>query len=445
MTTVGRDLVLGLGKSGWATVRWLVAQGRSVIALDDRSGPAPGEMPLDLPPEVVVYWGHAPADVLTRCERLVAAPGVPESHPVIQEAHRRAVEVLGDVELFVRAIPRPILAITGTNGKSSVATLTRDMIDRAGIQVRAGANLGTPVLALASEPLADLYVLELSSFQLERTQSLAARAAVVLNVTQDHLDRHASFDHYVRAKARIYQGAQTRVANRADPEVMGMPELGQPDYTFGWDPPESERAFGIRSGQAGPVLVRGDESLLPLEEIPGAGRVAALNALAALALTADLGLDRSATLQAIRDFRGLPHRLEFVGTHGQVRFFDDSKATNVGSAVAALESFEDPVVLIAGGVGKGQDFRPWAETVAHRVRAVCLIGESAEAMASLLNGRCPVTMAHDLREAVGRAFQAARAGDCVLLAPACASFDQFHDYAERGRVFQQAVQELGHG
>lgn len=441
----GQDLVLGLGRSGWASVEWLTAQGRHVIAVDDRPGPAPGELPTPLPAGVTLIWGGATPEQLVGCDRLVAAPGVPGTHPLICEACRLGIEVVGDVELFVRAIKRPILAITGTNGKSSVATLVADMLERAGHRVRAGANLGTPALKLALEPLADCYVFELSSFQLERIHSLRARAAVVLNVSQDHLDRHPSLEDYVRAKARIYRNAAIRVANRDDPLVMSMTGLGRPDWTFGFTPPGSDRAFGIRSGRSGPVLARGRKTLLPLAEVPGTGRIAALNALAALALTADLGLDPEAVLEAIRAFRGLPHRLEFVGTLRGVRFVDDSKATNVGSAVASVESFDDPVVLIAGGVGKGQDFRPWADAVAPKVRSVFLIGDSAATMADRLRGRCPVETVRDLGEAVQRAFRAASAGDLVLLAPACASFDQFQDYAERGRVFQQAFRELDHG
>ncbi|EQD45786.1 UDP-N-acetylmuramoylalanine--D-glutamate ligase [mine drainage metagenome] len=442
---MGKDLVLGLGRSGWATVNWLVSQGRSVIAVDDRPEPAPGEVPAPHPPGVVLHWGGASPDQVAGCDRLVAAPGVPEKHPLIQEARRLGIEVIGDIELFVRTVRRPIIAITGTNGKSSVTMLTTDMLHRSGLRVRSGANLGTPVLELAAEPLADFYVFELSSFQLERTHSLCARAAVVLNLSQDHLDRHASFDSYVQAKARIYRGCKTWVANRDDPLVMAMPELGRSDYTFGWSPPGSDQAFGIRATGSGPVLARGDQSILPLAEVPGTSRMSVLNALAALALTADLGLDSEAVREAIRSFRGLPHRLEFVGIHHKVRFIDDSKATNVGSAVAAIESFDDPVILIAGGVGKGQDFKPWAEAVARKVRSVFLIGESAGSMAAVLKGRCPVERVCDLEEAVQRAFHAAQAGDLVLLAPACASFDQFHDYAERGRVFQQAVRKLDHG
>ncbi|MHB1544185.1 MAG: UDP-N-acetylmuramoyl-L-alanine--D-glutamate ligase [Gammaproteobacteria bacterium] len=442
---MGKDLVLGLGRSGWASVNWLVSQGRTVIAVDDRPAPAAGEVPTPLPPDVILHWGGVAPDRIAGCDRLVAAPGVPETHPLIQEARRLGIEVMGDIELFVRAIRRPIIAITGTNGKSSVATLTADMLHRSGHRVRSGANLGTPVLELAAESPADFYVFELSSFQLERTESLCPRAAVVLNISQDHLDRHPSIDDYVRAKARIYRGAGTRVANREDPLVMAMPELVRSDYTFGWDPPESEQAFGIRTTGSGLVLARGRESILPLTDVPGTGRASALNALAALALTADLGLDPEAVKEAIRSFRGLPHRLEFVGTLRGVRFFDDSKATNVGSAVTAVESFDDPVVLIAGGVGKGQDFTLWSEAIARKARSVFLIGESAGSMADLLRGQCPVEIVADLHEAVRSAFRAAKAGDVVLLAPACASFDQFHGYAERGRVFQSAFRELGHG
>ncbi len=442
---MGHDLVLGLGRSGWASVRWLAGQGRSVIAIDDRSAPASGEVPVPLPPGVVIHWDGATRDLPADCDRVVAAPGVPDAHPLIQAARRRGIEILGDIELFARVTTRPIVAVTGTNGKSSVVTLVTEMARHAGLRVRSGANLGTPVLELASEPPADLYVLELSSFQLERTESLSLRAAVVLNISQDHFDRHPSLDDYVRAKARIYRNARIKVANRDEPLVMTMLELGRPDYTFGWSTPGSEKEFGIRDTGSGPVLARGRTPILPLADLPGSGRIPALTALAALALTADLGWEPDPVREAIRSFHGLPHRRECVGALRGVRFVDDSKATNVGSAVASVESFAEPIVLIAGGVGKGQDFKPWAEAVAPRVRSVFLIGESAESMAELLRGRCPVETAGGLREAVRSAFRAANAGDLVLLAPACASFDQFRDYAERGQVFQEAFRELDHG
>jgi UDP-N-acetylmuramoylalanine--D-glutamate ligase len=442
--TDGRDLVLGLGRSGRAAIDWLSARHRDVVAVDDRAGPLAGDFAGLLPAELEIHWGGADESVLDTCVRVIPSPGVANDHPLLVAARRRGLEVVGDVELFLRDCRVPVAAITGTNGKSTVTTLVTEMARRAGLAVECGANLGTPVLALAARPPPDLYVLELSSFQLERTASLHARAAVVLNISPDHLDRHPSEADYARAKAIVYRGAEVRVANRDDARVMALPELGRPDWTFGWKASGSGREFGIRSGRAGVWLSRGRTRLLPLSEVALTGRHQVMNLLAALAMGEALGLDREAAVEAVRRFRGLPHRLEFVAEVNEVRFFDDSKATNVGASLAAARSFDVPVRLIAGGLGKGQDFRPWVEGLPPGVCAVYLIGDSAETLGRLLDGVRPYRIVATLDEAVREAVREARPGDVVLLAPACASFDQFRDYAHRGEVFQKRVRELGH-
>ena len=440
-----RDLVLGLGRSGRATVDWLRARQRTVVAVDDRPGPPAGEAGSQFPPGVEVHWGGAGESVLEGSTRIIASPGVADDHPLLVAGRRRGLEIVSDVELFLRECPAPVAAITGTNGKSTVTTLVGEMARRAGHRVECGANLGTPVLAFAAGPPPDLYVLELSSFQLARTASLRARAAVVLNISPDHLDWHPSEADYVRAKAVIYQGAEVRVANRDDARVMALPGLGRPDWTFGGGAPGADHEFGIRTDHGGAVLSRGRDRLLPLSEVTLAGHHQRMNLLAALAMGEALGLDRGAAIDAVRSFRGLPHRLEFVAEVAKVRFFDDSKATNVGASLAAARSFDAPVRLIAGGVGKGQDFGPWAEGLPPQVSTVYLIGESAARLGCLLDGRRPYRIAGSLEVAVREAFRDARSGEVVLLAPACASFDQFRDYAHRGEVFQALVRELGHG
>ncbi len=439
-----RDLVLGLGRSGRATVDWLRRRHREVLAVDDRPGPLAGDAGAPFPPGVEIHWGGAGETVLDGCTRIIPSPGVANTHPLLVAARRRGLEIVGDVELFLRECRAPVAAITGTNGKSTVTTVVGEMARQAGLRVECGANLGTPVLALADRPLPDLYVLELSSFQLERTTSLRARAAVVLNISPDHLDWHPSEADYARAKAIVYQGAEVRVANRDDARVMALPGLGQPDWTFGGMAPVSDSEFGIQSGRGEAWLSRGPTRLLPLSEVNLTGAHQIMNLLAALAMGEALGLDREAAVEAVRRFRGLPHRLEFVAEVAGVRFFDDSKATNVGASLAATRSFDAPIRLIAGGVGKGQDFRPWAAGLPPAVCSVYLIGESAEGLGHRLDGVRPYRIVGSLEGAVREAFHEAHPGYVVLLAPACASFDQFRDYAHRGDVFQKKVRELGH-
>ena len=440
----GRDLVLGLGRSGRATVDWLCARHREVVAVDDRAGPSPGEAGPSPPPGLEIHWGGAGEAVLEATTRIIPSPGVADDHPLLVAARRRGLEIVSDVELFLRECETPVAAITGTNGKSTVTTLVGEMARRAGRRVECGANLGPPVLALAAKPPPDLYVLELSSFQLARTASLRARAAVVLNISPDHLDWHPSEADYVRAKAVIYQGAEVRVANRDDARVMALPGLGRPEWTFGGQAPVADHEFGIHTDRGGASLGRGRDRLLPLSEVTLTGHHQLMNLLAALALGEGLGLDREAAVDAVRSFRGLPHRLEFVAEVAQVRFFDDSKATNVGASLAAARSFDAPLRLIAGGVGKGQDFGPWATGLPPQVSMVYLIGETAPRLGRLLDGRRPYRIVGSLDVAVREAFQDARPGEVVLLAPACASFDQFRDYAHRGEVFQKQVRELRH-
>ena len=372
---------------------------------------------------------------------MIVSPGVTLREPVLLEAQARGVEVVGDIEVFARHARAPVVAVTGTNGKSTVTSLVREMAQAAGLAVRAGGNLGPPALDLLDDGEPDLYVLELSSFQLETTASLKPTVAVVLNITPDHSDRYATLDAYAKAKRRVYRGAGTRVINRDDPLVAAMTEPDGAVVGFTVRAPEP-RCFGLIPGEGGACLAYEDERLVPVADLPIPGRHNVANALAALALGTAVGLPRGAMVSALRRFHGLPHRCQWVGRASGVDWYNDSKGTNVGATCAALQGLaaERPVILLAGGDGKGADFTPLA-SVCQGVRAVVTLGRDGPLIAQALQGVVPVTRASDLTDAVSQAADLARSGDAVLLSPACASFDMFRDYVERGERFVAAVRE----
>ena len=442
-------LVLGLGDTGLSAVRWLARRGARVAAADTRAAPpALGAVRAEHP-RVAVALGPFAEALVEGVDAVVASPGVALREPVVRAALARGVEVMGDIEVFARELPRAapgarVVGITGTNGKSTVTALVAGMGTAASLRAMAVGNIGVTVLDLLDAPgfgETELLAIELSSYQLETTASLALDAAAVLNVTQDHMDRYDSIDEYAAAKARIFRHAKTRVVNRGDARTLAMARGGDDAFTFGLDTPRGEREWGLDPARR--ELRRGDRSLLALDEMPVAGLHNAANALAAHALGTAVGLPDDAMARAIREFRGLPHRVQLVAEARGVRFYDDSKGTNVGATVAALEGFTTPVVLIAGGDGKGQDFTPLAPAVKARARAVVLIGRDAPAIEEALSGTVvAVRRAASMEEAVSFAFEAARSGDAILLSPACASFDMFRNYGHRGEVFAAAAREL---
>ncbi len=351
--------------------------------------------------------------------------------------------MLGDVELFARAVQAPVIGITGTNGKSTVTSLVALMAATAGRRVLAGGNLGEPALDLLDRPVPDLYVLELSSFQLETTSSLRLQAAVVLNVSADHLDRYPSVAAYALAKSRIFAKASTIVLNSDDPWVAAMrPAVdgGARVVTFSIERTDADFSL-LRSGTR-TWLARRGEALLDIARMKIPGLHNAANALAALALGEAAGLPLAAMLAALESFPGLPHRSAWVADAAGVRYVDDSKGTNVGATLAAVAGMPGPLVMIAGGEGKGQDFTPLAAAFRGKVRHAVLIGRDAAALAAALAGVCTLERAGSMEEAVLGASRAARAGDTVLLSPACASLDMFRDYGQRGDVFAAAVRAL---
>jgi UDP-N-acetylmuramoylalanine--D-glutamate ligase len=438
-----KTLVVGLGSTGLSCARYLRAQGLTFAVTDSRANPPGLERARAELPDVALFLGGFDASIFASADRLVVSPGVPVTNPHVAAAAARGIEVLGDIELFARAAHAPVVAITGSNGKSTVTTLLGRMAEQCGVCVAVGGNLGKPALELLGDAV-ELYVLELSSFQLETTRSLHARAAAVLNLSADHMDRYPDLSAYAAAKARILDGAEVAVLNRNDALVADMRGRAGADRSFGLDRPMRTDDFGILLKNGVRWLSRGSRALVAADELALAGRHNLANALAALAMGDACGLAMDPMLEVLRGFRGLPHRTMLVAEKDGVRWYDDSKGTNPGATAAALEGLVDRAgtaraVLIAGGDCKGADFAPLADTVQRTARAVVLIGRDAPMIERVLVDRVRILHAADMEEAVRCAAEAARPGDCVLLSPACASFDMFDNYEHRGRVFTAAV------
>ena len=495
-TASTRTLILGLGITGQAAVRWCARAGARLRVADTRrQPPVLAALQAALPSDADVQWclGEAECTVamLEDVSELVLSPGLsPLESPtreILAAAVERGVPVVGEIELFARALaelaasrdyhPR-VLAVTGTNGKTTVTALTRRLIEASGMTARAAGNIGPAALdalmqALDEDTLPQAWVLELSSFQLETTQSLVADAAVVLNVTQDHLDWHGSMQAYAQAKSRIYGQARIKLVNRDDPAVMAMVgALEQMDVlSFGSDAPTLAGDMGLdgmpamtwlaacessdfaepaptttrrKKNEPAPVRAGGRVNhLMPMDAMRIRGKHNALNALAALALARVLGASWAPMLRELQQYQGEPHRTQFVRRIADVDFVNDSKGTNVGAAVAALEGLGQRIVLIAGGLGKGQDFSPLAQTAALHTRAVVLIGQDGPIIAQALEATgVSHVSATDMRDAVAQAMALAKEGDAVLLSPACASMDMFRNYPHRGDVFVDEVERL---
>jgi UDP-N-acetylmuramoylalanine--D-glutamate ligase len=419
-------LVLGMGDTGLSAARWVERHGGRVRAADTRAAPPRRE---GFSGEV--HTGAFHAGLLEGIDLVCRSPGLPLSEPVIQQAKEQGIPVVGDIELFAWHNRAPVLAVTGTNGKTTVTALAGHLLRGAGIDCEVAGNIAPPVLdaALKRNHPPTAWVLELSSYQLETTASLAPRAAAMLNLTEDHFDRYAGLGDYGAAKARIFMGAHTQVLNRDDPRSLAMAQPGKKVVTFGLGAPRGDD-FGV----AGNKLVQGRNEILAIEELAIRGAHNVANALAACALVSSFNV----SLDGLRTFKGLPHRLQLVATRRGVEWYDDSKGTNVGATVAALRGLGKKAVLILGGEGKGQDFSPLKDAVSQHASRVLLIGRDAPLIAKAVGGqRCG-----SLEEAVKKAAGIATAGEAVLLSPACASFDMFRDYKHRGEVFAAAVKAL---
>jgi UDP-N-acetylmuramoylalanine--D-glutamate ligase len=452
-------LVLGLGETGLACARWCDRQGALVRVLDSRREP-PYLSVLNQQVPRASFTCSAMNEtfdktLLDHVDLLVVSPGLSAGLMAVLHARARGIPVLGEIELFARALhslgvraSSRVIAITGTNGKTTTTALTGHLCRASGRATAVAGNISPAALSALMTcqdegRLPEVWVLELSSFQLETLESLHADAATVLNITDDHLDRYIDLDDYATAKARVFIGDGIQVLNRQDPRVKDMAVGGRRLVTFGLDAPGNEDDFGLRQNRREPWLVQGDRFLLPVRELPIAGLHNAANVMAALALCAGIGIDAVGLLPALREFRGLPHRVERIAEIAGVAYFDDSKGTNVGATVAALSGMGRKVVVILGGDGKGQDFSPLKEAVARHARAVVLIGRDGPLIGQAIAGAdLPQLPATDLEQAVHLAAEQAQPGDAVLLSPACASFDMFRNYEHRAQVFADAVRRL---
>jgi UDP-N-acetylmuramoylalanine--D-glutamate ligase len=452
MDYTGRSaVVLGLGLTGFSLARHLVARGARVRVADTRPAPPFADRLAAALPGVTLVTGPFGEATFADVDLIAISPGVARSNAAIAAAVAHGAEIVGDIELLARALRsgQKLLAITGSNGKTTVTALTGALCRAAGLSTVVAGNIGDAVLdALpADERWPDVFVLELSSFQLETTFSLAPVAATVLNVSENHLDRYAGMDEYAAAKARIFMNGGIQILNRDDARSLAMRIPGSLVQTFGAGLPESEEAWGLvaRGGDANDVwLARGGALLVPAADLALVGRHNALNALAALALTSAVAKIDRAVLAALTRFEGLAHRMQKVGEFGGVLYINDSKGTTVAATRAALDGLVRPVLLIAGGDGKGQDFAALRPAVGAHCRAVLLIGRDASLLQRALAGvDAMIEECGTLGAAVVRAAALARPGDAILLSPACASLDQFTNYVERGEAFARMVRDRG--
>lgn len=439
-----RFLIVGLGMTGLACARYLLTLGAQVAIADSRENPPGLDVLQQEFPDVAVFLGAFDVNLFCRADMLVVSPGVALNTPEIAEAMRQGIPAIGDIELFLHAAKAPVVAITGSNGKSTVTTMFAEIAKTAGIRVAAGGNLGTPALDLLADDV-ELYVLELSSFQLETTYSLQASVATVLNIVPDHMDRYDSLEDYAAAKAKILYKATVGVYNADDARVMAM--QGSEDALF-FTAGESndDKSFGICHIDGQDWLCRGRKPVLAASELKIPGVHNYTNALAAMAMAFALQIDEASICQAMRDYRGLPHRTEYVTTINEVKWFNDSKGTNVGACVAALNGLAlgdgSKTVLIAGGDCKDANFAELSDVLAKHARAVILIGRDAGDIAKIIPESVPSMRAADMGHAVQLAADSAVARDRVLLSPACASFDMYKNYMQRGEVFMEAVRRL---
>ena len=455
LNLAGRKVVvLGLGDTGLSAVRWLAARGANVSVADTRSIPPQGERLRALLPDITLHIGTFESAVLQAADLLVISPGLALSEPAIAQAMASGVEVVGDVELFARAIhalnaqrehPMKLVAITGSNGKSTVTAMCGDMCRMANLETCVAGNIGLPVLEALLEvergnvSAPDVWVVELSSFQLETTFSLNADAAAMLNLSEDHMDRYPDIATYAAAKARIFYGSGTQVLNRDDHHSMAMRLPGRKVVSFGLDTPNDDN-LGVCDDE----MCHGDDMLMPITALPVPGLHNVMNALAALALTRAIGCPEDAALRGLMHFQGLPHRVEEIAVINGVTYYDDSKGTNVGATEAALYGLgTQKAVVILGGDGKDQDFTPLRAAVEANARMVILMGRDAPLISAVLSGcQVPIATVTSLEEAVALAHREALPGDAVLLSPACASFDMFRNYVHRAEVFIAAVHKL---
>lgn len=435
-------LVVGLGVTGMSVVRYLSEKGENVVVVDSRQEP-PGLAALKTEfPDITVYLGEFDEALFMGAKQVVVSPGVSLKEDVIQHALTQGVDVVGDIELFAQQVSAPVIAVTGSNGKSTVVSLLGEMASTAGINAVVGGNIGIPVLDLINSN-ADLYILELSSFQLESLRSLKPVAAAVLNVSPDHMDRYDSYAEYIEAKKHIYQQCKVAVINKDDDQVTQMQTGHQFVTGFTMNEP-GHGEFGLRHFDGESWLCKGGKQIIAENALKLSGKHNVANALAALALGEAASLPLADMLIALTKYTGLPHRTQFVADKDNVTWINDSKGTNVGATVAAIKGIKvkNKLILIAGGIAKDAEFSSLNSAAQNKVRTVVLIGRDAPQIEQALNDCVPVFYAKDMQDAVNIAADLAHPGDTVLLSPACASFDMFNGYEQRGDMFMQAVKAL---
>lgn len=434
-----RVVVVGLGITGMSIARFLYGLKLQFVIVDSRNTPPFSHKLLAEMPDIEIFTGKFEWAVFNIATHIIVSPGVCMQEPSIQQAIATGACCLSDIDLFACAVHKPIVAITGSNGKSTVTTLLGDMAIAAGKQVAIGGNLGIPALALINDET-QLYILELSSFQLERTTQLNAVVATVLNITADHLDHHANFQAYIAAKQKVYSGHGVMLVNVDCPYAASMQQAGRKVISFGY---KDSADYSVIEAIKGRSLAFRGRAILPVDELLIAGIHNQMNALAALALGSVIELPEVAMCEALRNFKGLKHRMQFVAEINQVSWVNDSKATNVGACVAALQSVQDSsVVLIAGGDAKAADMSELIPLLKTKVRALLLIGKDSVLIKQAINNCIPATDVGTLEKAVRQAWTIAQAGNTVLLSPACASLDQFANYKQRGEQFMAQVSTL---
>ena len=447
MMQTNNDLrvVIGLGKTGLSCIRYFMRNNIACVVIDNRAEP-PGLAKIQAEfPDLDIHTGHWHTAILQTATEIIVSPGVDLRQAAFVAARTAGISIIGDIELFMRVVRAPVIGITGSNAKGTVTTCLGEMIKQAGYQVLLGGNIGIPVLDLLEQSTPDYYVLELSSFQLETVPSLALKAGVILNISPDHLDRYDDIQGYIAAKQRIYAHSETWVVNREDAQAQPQLFSNHPSISFALDEPGAG-AFGIRWEGDQSYLAYGAKKLLATTALKLPGRHNWVNALATLALGYVLELPMVAMLEVLQTFIGLPHRCQYLSEIGGVRWYDDSKATNVGAACAAITglgaTLKGKIILIAGGQAKHADFSALQQPVADYVRHTILLGEDAVLLDEALQPYSSISMATDLADAIRIARQRAEVGDAVVLAPACASFDMFLNYEKRGECFQQLVMAL---
>lgn len=444
-------LVVGLGKTGVSSVKFLLARDIRVKATDSRLNPPYLDLIRALLDDDDISLGELNENLIVGAEKIILSPGISANEPFVKKARQEGKTVVGDIQIFADHVQNPVVGITGANAKSTVCSLVRDMLECAGKETALGGNIGVPALDLLDQDSlkAEMFVLELSSFQLETVEDLPLRVGCLLNISPDHMDRYESLEDYVSAKQKIFDRAQTLVVNRGDKNTFPINQHGtQVLISFGLDVPKGND-FGMREVDGRKFFVRGEQALLAVNEVKLRGAHNYLNILAAFSVCAGMNVDLEKACDAVRAFSGLPHRCEWVGTFDGVDWINDSKGTNVGATLAAIEGFKAEtngvIHLILGGVAKGADFSPLADALSNGIGSLFLYGEDSTAIQlcleqSEIENIC-CTQVRSLEQAVSGAQQVAACGDLVLFSPACASFDMFDDFEHRGDVFKQLVLE----